>query len=85
MARCHDVADARAIAFDLVIDEVMEGGGSVARHLHELGRERGRRPHPLESPHTRVHEGRKAVGEPVARWLRWGQWAPSRELAEGVK
>ena len=85
MARCHDVADAGAIAFDLVIDEVMEGGGSVARHPHELGRERGQHQHPSESPHSRVHGGREAVGEQVAQWSRWGQRCPSGESAKGVK
>ena len=36
----HPVTD--AIAFNLVIYEVMKGGGSVSCHPHEFGCERGR-------------------------------------------
>ena len=82
---CHDVADAGAVAFDLVIDEVVKGGGSVARHPHELGYERGRRQHPSEPLRARVQGGHEAIGEPVARRSWWGQRGPSRELEEGVK
>ena len=85
MARCHDIADAGAIAFDLISDEGVEGGGSMARHPHELGRERGWRQCPLESPHTRVHEGPEAVGEPVAQRSWWRQQGTSGESVEGVK
>ena len=42
------VADARAVALNLVIQEFVETGGSIARHPHEFGRERGRRRHPSE-------------------------------------
>ena len=64
---CHDVVDAGAITFDLIIDEVVEGGGGVARHAHELGRERGRRQHPSEPPRAHVHGGREAIREPIIR------------------
>ena len=40
MARCH-VADVGAVALNLVIQEFVESGGSIARHSHEFGCERG--------------------------------------------
>ena len=64
MARRH-VADAGAVALNLIIQEFMESGGSIARHSHEFGCERGRRQRPLEPPSVRVSGGREAVGEPV--------------------
>ena len=84
MARRH-VADAGAVTLNIVIHEVEEIGGSIARHPHEFGRERGRRQHPSEPPGVRVHGGREAIGEPVAWWSRWGQRGPFGELAKGVK
>jgi len=85
VARCHDVADAGAITFDLVIDEVVEGDRSVARHPHELEREKEWCQHPSVSPRARIHGEREAVGEPVAWRSRWRQRGPSGESAEGVK
>ena len=66
MARCHDVADAGAIAFNLVIHEVMERGRSVARHPYEFRCERGRHQLLSKPPRVRVREGLEAVGEPIA-------------------
>ena len=48
MSRCLDIADVGAVALNIVIHEVMETGGSVARHPHEFGCERGRHQHPSE-------------------------------------
>ena len=63
---------------NLIIQEFRESGGSIARHSHEFGCERGRRQHPLEPPSLHVHGGHEAVGEPVA-WRSWqGQRGPSR-------
>ena len=76
VARCH-VTDAGAITLNLVIQELVEIGGSKARHSHEFGCERGQRQRPLEASSICVHGGRKAVGEPVIRWLRCGQRDPS--------
>ena len=42
VARCH-VADAGAITPDVIIHDVEEAGGSIARHPHKLRRERVRR------------------------------------------
>ena len=41
VARCH-ITDAGAITLNLVIYEFVEIGGSIARHPHEFGCERGR-------------------------------------------
>ena len=76
MARSH-VADAGAIALNLVIQEFIETGGSIARHPHKFGCERGWRQHFSEPLGIRVHGGREAVGEPVVRCLRYGQRGPS--------
>ena len=40
VARRH-ITDGRAITLNIVIHEVEEIGGSIARHPHEFGRERG--------------------------------------------
>ena len=48
MARRH-IAIARAITLNIVIHEVEEIGGSIARHPHEFGSERGRHGHPSDS------------------------------------
>ena len=85
MARCHDVTDAGAITFNLVIYKVMKGGGSIARHPHEFGCERGRHQHLSEPPCIHVRGGREAVGEPIAWRSRWGQRDPYRELAKDIK
>jgi hypothetical protein len=85
VARCHDVADARAIAFNIVIHEVVKRGGSVACHPHEFRCERGRHQHLSEPPRICVHGGREAIGEPVARGLQRGQQGPSGESAEDIK
>ena len=69
MARCH-IADAGAITLNIVIHEVEETGGSIARYPHEFGCERRQRQHFLEPPGIRVHEGREALGERVIQWLR---------------
>ena len=76
VARLH-IADAGAVTLNIVIHEVEETGGSIARHPHEFGRERGRRQHPSEPPSVRIRGGREAVGEPVVRWLQYGQRGPS--------
>ena len=76
MARCH-VADAGAVTLAIVIHEVEEIGGSIARHPHELGCERRRRQHFLEPLGVRVHGGREVVGEPVVQWLWCEQRGPS--------
>ena len=73
VARCH-VADAGAVTLAIVIHEVEETGGSIARHSHEFGCERGRREHPSEPLGVCVHEGCEAIGELVVWWLRLGPW-----------
>ena len=75
VARCH-ATDAGAVALNLIIQEFMESGGSIARHSHEFGCERGRHQRPLEPLSIRVHGGCEAIGEPVVRWLRCGQRGP---------
>ena len=40
MARRH-IADAEVVTLNIVIHEVEEIGGSIARHSHEFERERG--------------------------------------------
>ena len=52
MARCH-VADAGAVAPDVIIHDVEEIGGSIARHPYELRRERERLSHPILQSKTK--------------------------------
>ena len=66
VARCHDVADAGAVALNIIIQEVVKRGESVARHPYEFRCERGWRQHPSEPPGIRICGGHEAVGEPVA-------------------
>ena len=76
MARRH-VADAGAVALNLVIQEFVENGGSIACHSHEFGCERGQCQHSSEPLSIHVRGGREAIGEPVVRCLRCGQYGPS--------
>ena len=76
MARRH-VADAGAVTLAIVIHEVVKRGGSIARHPHKFGCERGRRQHLSEPPCVRVHKGREAVGDLVT----WRSWQRQRGLS----
>ena len=69
MARRH-VTDAGAITLAIVIHEVEETGGSIARHSHKFGCERGQRGHPSEPLGVCVHGRREAIGELAIQWLR---------------
>ena len=75
MARCH-VADVGAVTLDIVIHEVEEMGGSIARHPHEFGHESGRRRHLSEAPDIHIRGRCDAVGEPVAWQSRRRQRGP---------
>ena len=68
MAR-HHVIDAGSVTLNLVIQEFVESGESIARHSHKFRCGRGRRQRPLEPQSVRVYEGSEAAGELVMRSL----------------